>query len=121
VPSQTLSLEIAKVAGFIPSCLLSGLHSFPPATPVILVQDGHRSHISIELIEMACANDVTLLYMPVDTSHVLQSLDVGVFKSFQASFNKTCGNYMRQHPGQVITTDVLAPMVAQANQPLLLL
>jgi len=48
---------------------------------------------------MARANDVTLLCLPAHTSHILQPLDVGVFKSFKANFNKTCGNYVRQHPG----------------------
>ena len=61
------------------------IKNIPPARPVLLVQDGHSSHISIELIEMACANNVTHLCLPAHTSHMLQPLDVGVFKSF-----KTC-------------------------------
>jgi len=36
------------------------IKNIPPARPVLLVQDGHSSHISIELVEMARANDVTL-------------------------------------------------------------
>ena len=90
------------------------LYYIPPARPVLLVPDGHSSHILIELIEMARANNVTLLCLPPHTLHILQPLDVGVFKSFKTSFNKACGNYIKQHPGQVITTDVLASMVAQA-------
>jgi len=49
----------------------------------------------------------------VHTSHNLQPLDVGMFKSSKASFNKACGNYVRQHPGRVITSDV-ASMASQA-------
>ena len=90
------------------------IKNIPPARPVLLVQDGHSSHTSIELIEMARENNVTILCLPAHTSHILQPLNVGVFKSFKASFNKTCGNYMKQHPGRVITTDVLASMIAQA-------
>ena len=41
---------------------------------------------------------------------------VGVFKPFKTTFNKSCTNYVRQYPGCVITTDVLALMVAQASQ-----
>ena len=55
-----------------------------------------------------------LLCLPAHTSHILQPLDVGVFKSFKSSFNKACGTYMRQHPGKVITAEVLASMVAEA-------
>ena len=90
------------------------LKSIPPTRPVLLVQDGHSSHVSIELIEMARENNVCLLCLPAHTSHILQPLDVGVFKSFKSSFNKACGNYMKQNPGRVITTDVLASMVGQA-------
>ena len=99
---------------FILNCLSTGLHFFlksiPPTRPVLLVQDGHSSHVSIELIEMAHENGVCLLCLPAHTLHILQLLDVGVFKS---SFNKACGNYMKQNPGRVITTDILASMVGQ--------
>ena len=90
------------------------LKSIPPARPVLLVQDGHSSHVSIELIEMARENDVCLLCLPAHTSHILQPLDVGVFKSFKSNFNKACGNYMKQNPGRVINTVILASMVGQA-------
>ena len=46
-------------------------------------------------------------------SHLLKPLNVGVFKSFQSNFNKACGKYMREFPGRVITTDVLASIVAE--------
>ena len=63
---------------------------------------------------MARENNVCLLCLPAHTSHILQPLDVGVFKSFKSNFNKVCGNYMKQNPGRVITADLLASMVGQA-------
>ena len=45
---------------------------FPPARPVLLIEDGHGSHIAIELIELARANEVYLLCLPAHTTHVLQ-------------------------------------------------
>jgi len=90
------------------------LKSIPPTCNILLVQDGHSSHVSIELIEMARENGVCLLCLPAHTSHILQPLDVGVFKSFKSSFNKACGNYVKQNPGRVITTEILASMVGQA-------
>ena len=90
------------------------LKSIPPARPVILIQDGHGSHVSIELIEIARENDVCLLCLPSHTSHILQPLDVGVFRSFKSNFNKACANYMKAHPGRVVTAEILASMVGQA-------
>ena len=82
------------------------LKSIPPARPVILIQDGHASHISIELIELARSNGVHILCLPAHTTHLLQPLDVGVFKSFKVFFSKACSSYLSKHPGRVITTDI---------------
>ena len=66
----------------------------PPTRPVLLIQDGHGSHVSIELIELARAHNIHLLCLPAHTTHVLQPLDVAVFKSFKSHFAKTCRKYM---------------------------
>lgn len=90
------------------------LQNIPPARPVLLPQDGHGVHVSIELIELAHANDVHLLCLPAHTSHLLQPLDVGVFKSFKSNFNKACSNYMSKNPGRVVTEDLIASLVSEA-------
>ena len=90
------------------------INSIPPARPVLLIQDGHGSHISIELIEKARANDIHLLCLPAHTTHLLRPLDIGVFKPFKTHFNKACQKYMRDNSGQVITPTILAPTVAEA-------
>ena len=40
----------------------------PPTRPVLLIQDGHSSHISLELIELAKQNDIHLLCLPSHTT-----------------------------------------------------
>ena len=50
----------------------------------LLFLDGHVSHMSIELIQCAIENKVTILSIPAHTSHVLQPLDVGVFKEVKS-------------------------------------
>ena len=64
------------------------INNIPPTRPVLLIQDGHSSHVSIELVELARKNDIYLLCLPSHTSHILQPLDVGCFKSFKANFSK---------------------------------
>ena len=54
----------------------------PPLRPVLLVLDGHGSHITIDVIEYARSNEVYLLCLPSHTSHILQPLDVGVSNHF---------------------------------------
>ena len=90
------------------------LEHIPPVRPVLLLQDGHASHTSIEVLELARANNIHLLCLPAHTTHVLQPLDVGVFKSFKSHFSKACSKYMSSQPGRVVTTDILASLVAEA-------
>lgn len=85
--------------------------NIPPTRPIVLIQDGHASHISIEVIEFARANGIYILCLPAHTTHILQPLDVGVFKS---NFSKACTKYITSHPGRVITSDLLASLVAEA-------
>jgi hypothetical protein len=81
---------------------------------VLLTLDGHTSHITINVIEYARANEIHLLCLPSHTSHVLQPLDVGVFKSFKSFFSKVCTQYMAKNPGRVITEDILSSLVGNA-------
>ena len=86
----------------------------PPLRPVLIIQDGHASHISIDVIELARANDIHLLCLPAHTMHTLQPLNLGVFKSFKTAFSKQCRAYTAEKPGRVVTVDVLASLLGKA-------
>ena len=83
----------------------------PPSRPVLLIFDGHSSHLSIDVIEYARSNG---LYLSSHTSHILQPLDVGVFKSFKTYFSKVCRQYIAKNPGRVVTEEVFASLVGEA-------
>lgn len=90
------------------------ISSIPPTRPVLLIFDGHASHISLELIQLAQEHDVHLLCLPSHTSHLLQPLDVGVFKALKSAFNKACKRYMAENPGCVIRSENIASLLAHA-------
>ncbi|XP_033747537.1 uncharacterized protein LOC117332656 [Pecten maximus] len=52
----------------------------PKARPLILTMDNHESHLSIETIKLARENHIELLCLPPHTTHILQPLDVGLFR-----------------------------------------
>ena len=85
--------------------------NIPSARPVLLIEDGHASHITIDVIQLAHKNDIHLLCLPVHTSHILQPLDIGVFESFKANYSKASHKYMMDNPGQVNTSEVIASLV----------
>ena len=51
--------------------------------PVILLTDGHKTHINIDVIDVCLENDITLFCLPIHMTHALQPLDVAVFKSLK--------------------------------------
>ena len=71
--------------------------------PLLLLYDRHSSHINVPLIEWAQKHNIILFMLPAHTSHLLQPLDVGVFGPFKVSYYNECRNYLRKHPGQIIT------------------
>ena len=89
------------------------LSSIPPARPVLLIEDGHASHISIDVIELARKNEVYLLCLPSHTTHILQPLDIAVFKSVKSHYSSECRKYLLNHPGQVITTHNIASLIGK--------
>ena len=44
------------------------LEHIPPTRPVLLLKDGHASHTSIEVIELARANNVHI-FVPIGTNY----------------------------------------------------
>lgn len=48
-------------------------------SPTLLILDNHTSHLSVRAIDMAIANDITMLSFPPHCTHRMQPLDVSVF------------------------------------------
>ena len=51
------------------------LANIPPTRPVLLIEDGHASHLLLEVIQLARDNNVHILCLPAHTTHILQPLD----------------------------------------------
>lgn len=48
-------------------------------THIMLIVDGHGSHVSLEFIDFCIKNQIVALCLPPHTTHILQPLDVGIF------------------------------------------
>ena len=51
--------------------------------PISLLYDGHKSHISVSLIQWAHKNNIILFVLPPHCSHILQPMNVGCFSPFE--------------------------------------
>lgn len=56
--------------------------------PVLMIYDGHSTHVDTKVVALASENNITILKLPAHTSHLLQRLDLAVFKSFKTSWDK---------------------------------
>lgn len=83
--------------------------------PALLILDGHSSHTkNLQMIDFARDNGLIILSIPPHTSHKLQPLDRGLFKSLKAAYNSACTNWMRCHPGRKITVFQVAQLFSEA-------
>lgn len=83
-------------------------------SPVLLLYDGHKSHISGPLIEWAREQHIILFVLPAHSSHLTQPLDVGCFGPFKQAYYQECAEYMRKHVGQVITRYAICSLACTA-------
>ncbi|XP_021339753.1 uncharacterized protein LOC110440970 [Mizuhopecten yessoensis] len=71
--------------------------------PQILILDGHSSHESLAILELAKENNVSILCLPPHTTHILQPLDRSVFGPFSTAYNTACSDYLGQNPLNTVT------------------
>jgi hypothetical protein len=82
--------------------------------PLILLYDGHATHVTLEIIDLASRSDVHLFVLPPHSSHLLQPLDVSIFSPFKNSLNLEMHKYMHDHPNNIITRQLLPGIINTA-------
>jgi hypothetical protein len=88
---------------FFENHFLKHVNRSNPSEPILLLlYDGHKSHISLFLTEWAKNNNVILFILPPHTSHLLQPLDVGILGHLKL-YNKECQKHLRENPGARVT------------------
>lgn len=81
----------------------------------VLLLDGHTTHSkNLEAIKLARANGIILLQLPGHTTHRLQPLDVGVFKSVEANYTQVMATWLRANVGQKITQFEVTALLTDA-------
>ena len=62
--------------------------------PVLLILDGHASHVSYEVRRLALQHNISL---PSHLTHILQPLDIGVFKGMKSTWDNVASSFTRQN------------------------
>ena len=81
--------------------------------PLLLIYDGHMSHISLEVVDVAIKNQVHLLCLPPHCSHLLQPLDVGVFKPLKDQWRKLVKDWYKESRMKTIDKGQFSKLLAK--------
>ena len=65
--------------------------------PLILVFDGHVSHVSLEIVRKAREENISIIKLPPHTTHRLQTLDKSCFGPLQKKWDKAVVTWNREH------------------------
>ncbi|KIL61811.1 hypothetical protein M378DRAFT_82050, partial [Amanita muscaria Koide BX008] len=77
------------------------------AQPILLIYDGHRSHETVRLRQLAEVHGIHLFCLPAHTTHRLQPLDVGIFGPLQRAWQQCCNQYLEEHGQGILKKDVI--------------
>ena len=79
------------------------MKKIPPLRPVVLLIDGHASHIDYYANQFCAENQIILFRFPPHTSHAVQQTGRGFFGEFKHNFSKELPKFTVQCPSASMT------------------
>ena len=65
--------------------------------PLLLILDGHLTHVSVDLVETAILEDITIVKLPPHVTDKLQPLDVTCFGPMKREWERTLNEWVNEH------------------------
>lgn len=95
--------------------------SIPPTRPVLLIVDNHESRFSLRIIERCMEQQIILLLLPPNATHLMQVGDVAVHAPFKKAIRNQVGIFLHQHSRTTISkyhyAQIIAPAYTAAFSP----
>ena len=79
--------------------------------PLVLFMDGATSHISVDIIQEAKENQIILVKLHLNSTHILQALDVSVFGPAKPNWAQIIMNWYRQTRYDTVTKKVFTALL----------
>ena len=77
----------------------------------MLLTDGHKSHLTLEVVDLCIKNEVILFCLPPHTTHALQPLDVAVPQGFLILIMQCRKQFLTLHRPSATGTVASNPLV----------
>lgn len=81
--------------------------------PVLLLLDGHRSHVNLTVTDLCIANEIILYCFPPNTTHIMQPADVGFFKPFKDKWRAAVNAATQKKEIEKVTVRNFSPILAK--------
>lgn len=82
-------------------------------SPTLLLLDNHASHLSVEAIDLAMENGITLLSFPPHCSHRMHPLDVSVYGPLKTYYKSQCNTWLKNNTGKILDIRNIVGLVAK--------
>lgn len=79
--------------------------------PIVLFLDGHSSHLSLPLSEFCRDNGINLTALLLNSTHLLQPMDVAVFHSLKSSWRKIVYSWRMENDGRRLKREEFGPLL----------
>ena len=81
--------------------------------PLLLVYDGHSTHLTSSIIKKARSENITIIKLPPHTTDRLQPLDVCCFKPLKIQWDKAIAKFQQTNNARRITKSEFVDLVGQ--------
>lgn len=79
--------------------------------PVIFYVDGHKSHLTLHVSDFCSEKGIILISLYPNSTHLIQPLDVGVFKALKNGWKKAVSKFRIESNKQKIRNENFAPLL----------
>lgn len=84
--------------------------------PILFYLDGHRSHLTLHLSNFCAANGIEIIALYPNSTHILQPMDLSVFRPLKSYWKKAVNNWKLEHLGQNLKKEHFAAVLKTALQ-----
>lgn len=96
---------------YITNCFHPWLMSNKITLPIVLFIDGHVSHISYHLSQFCSQNNIILVALYPNATHLIQPMDLSVFRSMKLGWCKAVRNFRMKNQGSTLSRENFASVL----------
>ncbi|XP_053403149.1 uncharacterized protein LOC123555840 [Mercenaria mercenaria] len=88
---------------WLENVFIPGINERKVKKPVLLLIDGHSTHITMDASDICLQNGIELYCLLEHASHVMQPLDLRLFSALKKSWKQSVRDWQSEHIGEYVT------------------